>query len=93
MLPANQKYDFFVNVITDAIKTCTPRKVIKQGQHNNPVSWWDKECSKIKHLRKAACTKWNYTGDMKDLVNYNKMCAFAKKNSKIKKKEDFKKFA
>ena len=93
-LMPSQKYDFFVNIISEAIKKATPKKnPNKNYKNSNPVPWWDEECCKIKRLRRAAFKKWQYTNKFEDLIAYNKYCALAKRTFKIKKIESFKKFA
>ena len=88
------KYDFFINNLRESIIHNTPKKKVNRSHATlNPVSWWDEDCDRVKRLRRAAFRKWEFTNDSKDLIAYNKSCATAKKTFKIKKKEDFKKFA
>lgn len=50
-----EKYDFFISIVTESIKTATPRKPIKNRKKiRNPVAWWDSDCDKIKRLRRAS---------------------------------------
>lgn len=42
-----QKYDYFVNIISESIKNATPKKSAnKTYKKSNPVPWWDEECEK-----------------------------------------------
>ena len=93
-LSPSEKYEFFVEVITNSILLNTPKKKVqKKAIHHNPVPWWDEECDKVKRLRRAAYKKWEFSKELEDLISYNKYCAILKKTFKIKKKENFKKFA
>ena len=82
------KYEVFMNTITSAIKLSTPtkKKVLPQF-HRNPVSWWDKDCDRVKRLRKAALKKWEYSNDLVDLIAYKKAVAIAIRTFKEKKKK------
>ena len=96
-LSPSQKYDFFVKILSDAVRNNTPPKSTSNHarvtKKSNQTPWWDEECNKSKLLRKAALKKWNFTQNMVDLINYNKQCAITTRTFKIKKKENFKKFA
>lgn len=75
------RYEFFINKVTEALKCSTPiKRTFKRTLRvKNPVSWWDDECNKIKRLRQACYKKWEYTQDLKDLIEYKKCSALAKK--------------
>lgn len=79
MLLPSEKYDFFVNIITNAVKVATPRKKNHTKRRaGNPVPWWDADCNKIKRLRRASFKKWEFSNNLEDLIDYNKNCALAK---------------
>lgn len=62
-LSPSEKYNRFVDKISESVKNCTPIKksVNKNGKVLNPVPWWDPECDKLKRLRRALCKKWEFT--------------------------------
>ena len=93
VLSPSKKYDFFLKIITESIRANTPRKrKVRRSACRNPVPWWDAECDKIKRLRKAAFKKWDFTGELIDLIAYNKRCAEAKRIFKNKKIAKFREF-
>lgn len=92
-LPTLQKYDFLIKIISESVQTNTPRKKFANKKFRNPTPWWDEECNKIRRLRTACFKKWEYTGNLSDLIKYKKKCAEAKRLFKIKKKNSFQKFA
>lgn len=61
--------------------------------HRNPVARWDADCDKVKRQRQAAYKRWEFTGNLPDLIEYKRIRALAKKTFKFKKKESFRKFA
>lgn len=89
------KYEFFINLISNAITSNTPQKNHKKSNSNrtNPVKWWDAECDKASRLRKAAFKKWIYSKKQEDYINYKKQNAIAKGIFKNRKKESFINFA
>ena len=93
-LPPTDKYNRFVNSITETLALCTPKKrKVSQKKYRNPVPWWDEDCSRILRLRQAAYKKYEFSNNISDLVNYKKMRSMAKKLIKNKKRESFKQFA
>lgn len=74
-----EKYNFFVETVSDAVRHHTPRKSFS-GKNKNPVPWWDEECNKIIRLRKAFFKKWQYSGDLFDLIQYKKKVRGSQKN-------------
>lgn len=92
-----ERYEFFIDKITNALKISTPKKKYfyksKKSKLKNPVSWWDEQCNKIKRLRLASYKKWEFTHNMSDLIEYKKLSALAKRTFKKKKKDAFKEFA
>ena len=93
--PANEKYNTFVKIVTESIKSSTPNnnKKVSVQKYRNPVSWWDEECQDIKQKRKHTFKKWEKNKEMIDLYEYKRISAEAKKLFKSKKKGDYKKFA
>lgn len=93
----SDRYEFFINTITNAIKNSTPKKRYfskkNKSKIKNPVSWWDDECNKIKRLRQASYKKWEFSQNMSDLIEFKRLSALAKKTFKKKKIEGFKSFA
>ena len=88
------KYNFFLNVITEAISNCTPYpKTANVRQHRNPVPWWNDECTKLIRLRKATLEKWRYSRNIAHCIEYKKCVASAKKYIKKCKVDSFRKFA
>ena len=88
------KYNFFVNVITEAILHCTPSpKTANVRQHRIPVPWRNDECTKLIGLKKAALKKWRYSRNIADYIEYKKRVASAKKYMKKCKFDNFRKFA
>ncbi|XP_076644973.1 uncharacterized protein LOC143354605 [Halictus rubicundus] len=68
ILDCVEKYNFFTDYIREAIIKNTPSKVtVNDNIHRNPVPWWDKECERVKRLRRAAYKKWQHTYEMSDL--------------------------
>ena len=89
-----QKYDYFFNIVKNAIKENSSRKKIISPQlHRNPVCWWEAECATLKTERKEASKKWERSHLLEDLINYNKANATLKKVFKSKKIANFRKFA
>ena len=39
----------------------------------NPVSWWDNECNRMKRLRTASFKKWEFSGNITDLIKYKEI--------------------
>ena len=67
--------------IKEAIVKHTPKKrKFNKKNHRNLIAWWDSECDKIKRLRQATFKKWEFTNNISDLIEYNRICAIAKKN-------------
>ena len=60
-LPANKKYDFFVQSLTDVIQNHTPKKSMILKNHRNSTFWWVEECNEVK--RKTAFKQWVYRGN------------------------------
>ena len=93
MSPIN-KYELFVNTITDTIRAATPRKKQNtKAQARNPVPWWDSDCNKAKRLRRASFRKWEFSNKLEDLIQYKKNCAYATQLFKKKRLEYVKEFA
>lgn len=90
-----EKYDHFVNIITEAIKLSTPKKkkILDRKTIKNPVPWWDSECNQVKSLRRSSFKKWEQSKSLEDLINHKKYSAIAKRTFKQKKKDYHKKFA
>ncbi|XP_058804238.1 uncharacterized protein LOC131671655 [Phymastichus coffea] len=83
----SQKYDFFIQVVSETVESATPRKkCFRKYKKSNPVPWWDQECDRIKRLRRVAFKKWRFTNLQSDLIIYEKCCAIAKRTF-AKKKE------
>lgn len=93
VLPACEKYDQFLKIISDSIIASTPKKQKHLRKIRNPAPWWNAECDKIKRLRSAAYKKWNFSNNLEDLIAYKKMVALAIKTFNKEKKEHFKNFA
>ena len=90
---ASEKYNVFINNITEAILQNTPKKRnVNSSIYNNPVSWWDSECDELKKQRKLAYKNWKRTGTMEDLVKYKKTIAIFQRTVKKKKKLNFVQF-
>ncbi|CAK9799805.1 Probable RNA-directed DNA polymerase from transposon BS [Anthophora quadrimaculata] len=90
----SSKYKTFVDVIVQALCLSTlAKKRVPYHRCSNPVPWWDKDCDRIKRLRRAALKKWEHSLDLEDLIHYKKICAEAIKLFKTKKRECFKRFA
>lgn len=88
------KYNFFINNLTKVIKNHTPRKrQVPPLQHRNPMRWWDADCDRAKRVRRAAFKKCSFTGEMNDLIAYEKTVAEATKLFKKKKRKTFREFA
>ena len=95
-LSPSQKYEFFVSIVTEAVKNNTPSKTKikkKNGKIKNPAPWWDAECKQIKTQRSDAFKKYNQTKELNDLIDYKRKCALAIRTFKCKKKECFRNFA
>lgn len=94
LMDPKKKYETFVELLTKAVKYHTPqKKLVNSLIHKNPVRWWDEECYEIKKNRKLAYKKYIETKEMRDLFNYNKITAQARKLFKTKKRDCFKEFA
>lgn len=94
LLDVREKYELFINIVTKAIESNTPKKkIMNDKKHRNPVAWWDVECDRIKRIRKAAFLKCQDTNKNDDLIDYKKYCALARKIFKEKKRENLKSFA
>lgn len=95
LLNTIEKYKYFKEVIVKATSQSTPvrKKVNNKDRITNPVSWWDSTCDRVKRQRRAAFKKWQFSLELDDLINYNRMCALATKTFRTKKKEHFKNFA
>lgn len=95
LLAPKEKYDYFIETISNTVRFCTPRKksFISTNLTKNPVRWWDADCDNAKNARRAAFKNWEKTKDLSDLIEYKKCTALAKKLFKEKKKECFINFA
>lgn len=84
-----EKYEFFVSLITNTIKSHTPKKRrVPANMHRNPVEWWDAECSRMKRRRRAAYLKWEEpSGVLTDLLNFEKIDLEAQCLYKRKKRD------
>ena len=85
-LAPKEKYEFFVEKITESIKKFTSaRKIFKSQKKRNTAPWWDAECNKIKRMRRASYKMWNFSKELEDLIEYKKKVALAKKLKKKRK--------
>ena len=76
----SEKSEYFIGIITDAIKDATPRKNHNGKEIKNPVPWWDSECNKIKRLRPASLKKWEYIKNLADLIEFKKTLCLSHEN-------------
>lgn len=54
-LRPSEKYDYFIDKITEAVRSITPQKrEVHHTIHENPVRWWDAECKKVIRLKKSS---------------------------------------
>lgn len=85
-LNTENKYEFFISIITESIIVNTPKRPRFIKIHHNPVAWWDEECTRQVRIRKAALKKWRYTHQITDYISYKKQNALTRKILKKKKR-------
>ncbi|KAL7287516.1 hypothetical protein TKK_0018348 [Trichogramma kaykai] len=89
-LSADNKYETFTKMMTDALITSTPTpKTVSPKKHRNPVPWWDDECNSIKQARTDSFKKYKSSLSLHDLISYNKTCAEMKRIIRTKKESLF----
>lgn len=89
-----EKYEFWCNTVESALLASTPAiKNVPSHCHQNPVSWWDEECYKLKRLGKAAYKKWDFSKLEQDHVRYINADKNLKKNFWKKKKKCYEEFS
>ena len=91
ILPPSKKYEYFVNIVTNALKSSNPKRHTnnsKRKNANNPAPWWSDQCNKVKKERKEAYAKWETTKCLADLIDYKRAHALATKTFKTEKKKN-----
>ena len=87
-MSADDKYDLFVQIVTEAVTSNTPKKkVVDRKVHRNPVPWWDEACDTAKQLRNAAFKKWEKTKLLVDYIEFKKLRTVPRRTFKTKKKK------